>query len=879
MAEEQPVVPRRISFWARENVNQLLAVLRIHIITASYGVTVGWPAPIIPLLRSPETPLPSGPVTVEEASWIGATLCIGGTIGTILFALIHTYFGKKVALLLIPVPHIILWTLILIGDSVWYIYWARFCSGLTGGGVVSVIPLYIADIADKRIRGTLGSLTIIFINIGLVFIYAAGNYLPYYVIPKIMLVAPVGYIILVSFLPETPYCLLRKGRLLEAEQSLMFYRNIPDERHRTMEFTAEFDEMRSFILTESTQSRICLADFKTPEAKRGLFIGVFVMALNQFSGIFAILTYAGTIFQMSGTGIDPNVALVLVAVINICGNVTSFTIIDRVGRKILLLLSASGVGLALAVLGVHSYLLTDGYDLRGVEWLPVLALSLTLFLAAIGITNVPFFIVPEVMPPKLRSIGSTISATLLCMFAFVCVKLYPILMETIHIHVNLINLSHGAALGWVSPYLPVLMSTEQTLLESGPVTVEQGSWIGSILCLGALFGAFLYGYLVEKIGIKRTLQALVIPHTAFWIITYVATSVHQLYLARFLAGLTGGGIIVVFPLFIADISDKKIRGILGSFISLTGNGGILLMYIIGDLLSYHTVALTMLVLPLVFSVLMCFIPDTPQTCLRMGKATEAERCFMFYRGVRTPAEKTSAFRQEFDNMEKFIEHNAGQNSRVTLDDFSKIFQAAFPLSRKVSLTNLFTESREAKLGIFIGVFLMFINQFCGIFAILTYAASVFAGVGSTLSPNTSAIIMGTIQIVGTLSSFVFVDLAGRKVLLIISTFGTGLGLFLLAVFNWITLNGSGAGWLQDYSWFPIVSLSVTVYLFSIGLCSIPFFVLPELLPPKIFPIMVEIINLYGVMGMYAGISFAGVVVIALIVPETKGKNLITPQSV
>lgn len=445
---------------------------------------------------------------------------------------------------------------------------------------------------------------------------------------------------------------------------------------------------------------------------------------------------------------------------------------------------------------------------------------------------------------------------------------------------NLINLSHGAALGWVSPYLPVLMSTDQTLLENGPVTVEQGSWIGSILCLGALFGAFLYGYLVEKIGIKRTLQALVIPHSAFWVITYVATSVYQLYFARFLAGLSGGGIIVVFPLFIADISDKKIRGILGSFLALTSNGGILLMYVIGDVLSYHTVALTMLILPVVFTVLMCFIPDTPQTCLKMGKAKEAERCFMFYRGIQTSAEKTNTFRQEFENMEKFIEHNAGQSSRITMADF---------------------KSREAKLGIFIGIFLMFVNQFCGIFAILTYAASIFAGVGSSLSPNTSAIIMGTIQIVGTLSSFVFVDLAGRKILLIISTFGTGLGLFLLAGFNWLTVNGSATSWLQDYSWFPIVSLSATVYLFSIGLCSIPFFVLPELLPPKIcnagntlsmisitifsfislkiFPIMVEVIQLYGVLGLYAGISFAGVAVIALIVPETKGKNLISPQSV
>uniref|UniRef100_A0A182QAT9 Major facilitator superfamily (MFS) profile domain-containing protein n=1 Tax=Anopheles farauti TaxID=69004 RepID=A0A182QAT9_9DIPT len=444
---------------------------------------------------------------------------------------------------------------------------------------------------------------------------------------------------------------------------------------------------------------------------------------------------------------------------------------------------------------------------------------------------------------------------------------------------NLINLSHGAALGWVSPYLPVLADPDQTILETGPVTVDQGSWIGSILCLGALFGAFLYGYLVEKIGIKRTLQALVIPHSAFWIITYLASSVYQLFLARFLAGLTGGGIIVVFPLFIADIADKKIRGILGSFLALTSNGGILLMYVVGAVLSYHTVALTMLALPVLFTVLMCFVPDTPQTCLKMGKPVAAERSFMYYRGIQTSAEKTTAQRQEFDNMEKFIEHNACQKSRLTLADFT---------------------TPEAKLGIFIGVFLMFINQYSGMFTILTYAASIFAGVGSTLSPNMSAIIMGAIQMVGTLSSFVFVDHAGRKVLLLISTFGTGLGLLLLAIYNWLTVNGSNV-WVQDYGWFPIVSLSAAVYLFSIGLCSIPFFVLPELLPPKIcnagntlsmvsvtifafislkiFPILVETIALYGALGLFAGISFFGVIVIALIVPETKGKNLISPQSV
>lgn len=125
---------------------------------------------------------------------------------------------------------------------------------------------------------------------------------------------------------------------------------------------------------------------------------------------------------------------------------------------------------------------------------------------------------------------------------------------------------------------------------------------------------------------------------------------------------------------------------------------------------------------------------------------------------------------------------------------------------------------------------MFLNQFCGVFAILTYAVSIFSESGSTLSPGTSAIIMGAIQIVGTIASFIFIDLAGRKVLLLISTYGTGLGLTCLGVYSWMRSQSVD---LTGLDWIPIASLSLTVFLFCVGLCNIPFFVLPELLPAKV----------------------------------------------
>lgn len=76
----------------------------------------------------------------------------------------------------------------------------------------------------------------------------------------------------------------------------------------------------------------------TPAAIKGLFISIFVMALNQFSGIFAILTYAGNILEACGTSMDIKYVLILIALINICGNITSFIVVDMAGRKVIILI-------------------------------------------------------------------------------------------------------------------------------------------------------------------------------------------------------------------------------------------------------------------------------------------------------------------------------------------------------------------------------------------------------------------------------------------------------------------------------------------------------------------------------------------------------------
>lgn len=205
--------------------------------------------------------------------------------------------------------------------------------------------------------------------------------------------------------------------------------------------------------------------------------------------------------------------------------------------------------------------------------------------------------------------------------------------------VNLIALSHGCAVGWLSPFLPYLKSPDSHL-SSGSITSEDASWIGSLLAVGGFVGTIAFGQFTEKFGKKIALFLLVIPHLAFWCLVFFSTHVYHLYLARFIAGITGGGIIRTIPLYITEISENYIRGMLGSFMVFALSGGALLIFSVGTYVNFFFVPLMILILPGVFLISLLFLHDTPTSLISRGKFDEAFEALRFYR---------TSDREKFDN--------------------------------------------------------------------------------------------------------------------------------------------------------------------------------------------------------------------------------------
>lgn len=123
--------------------------------------------------------------------------------------------------------------------------------------------------------------------------------------------------------------------------------------------------------------------------KKALIYGICLMALNQFAGVFAMLNFTASIFEESGSSLKPNVASILVGGIQIVGAMFPTLLVDRLGRKVMMVISSVGSSFGLLAHGVFALLKSKDVDVETFNWIPLAALSFTIFIANVSTRILP----------------------------------------------------------------------------------------------------------------------------------------------------------------------------------------------------------------------------------------------------------------------------------------------------------------------------------------------------------------------------------------------------------------------------------------------------------------------------------------------------------
>jgi SP family facilitated glucose transporter-like MFS transporter 8 len=412
-------------------------------------------------------------------------------------------------------------------------------------------------------------------------------------------------------------------------------------------------------------------------------------------------------------------------------------------------------------------------------------------------------------------------------------------------------LSFGLVIGYTSPALP------QMTAKDGPLDESSASWFGSLMTIGGMLGCPLAGFLVQRVGRKATLLINVLPYLVGWGLIMMCSDISFLCFGRMLTGLGCGMSTVCSPMFIAEISTKELRGMLGSGVQLAIVTGILLAYAVGMAVTWRSLALFAMCIPICAALMTLKVIDTPHYYLSRGQKHEALRALSW---LRAPGADVD---EECRDME---ESQDADNEKVSWRDFTK---------------------QELYLPLRVSVGLMIFQQLSGINVIMFYTVSIFQSAGYKESGNLATVVVGIVQFVITIVACMLMDRAGRRVLLFISGLGMAVTCFTMGYYYQQAS--------ESLSWLALASLIVYIIAFSIGWGPIPMLIMSEIFPLKArgaasaiasvsnwlfafivtkeFYMLQTMLGQHGVFWLYSLCCVIGVTFVWKFVPETKGKSL------
>ncbi|KAJ6936212.1 hypothetical protein NC652_011062 [Populus alba x Populus x berolinensis] len=328
--------------------------------------------------------------------WVVSTLLAGATVGSFTGGSLADKFGRTRTFQLDAIPLTIGALLCATAQSVHTMIIGRLLAGIGIGISSAIVPLYISEISPTEIRGALGSINQLFICIGILLALVAGlplagNPIWWRTMFGISAVPAVLLALGMAFSPESPRWLFQQGKFSEAEKSIK---------------TLNGKERVADVMTDLTVGSQGSAE---PEAGwfdlfsgrywKVVSVGVALFFFQQMAGINAVVYYSTAVFRSAGIASDV-AASALVGASNVFGTTTASSLMDRQGRKSLLITSFFGMAASMLLLSL-SFTWKALAPYSGT--LAVLGTVCYVLSFSLGAGPVPALLLPEIFASRIRA--------------------------------------------------------------------------------------------------------------------------------------------------------------------------------------------------------------------------------------------------------------------------------------------------------------------------------------------------------------------------------------------------------------------------------------------------------------------------------------------
>ncbi|MDG1451529.1 MAG: sugar porter family MFS transporter, partial [Polaribacter sp.] len=291
-----------------------------------------------------------------QSGWVVSAPSFAAMFAMLFSGRLSDLIGRKKTLIFVALLYAISAILSAVATSYEMLYIARIIGGVAFGAALVLAPMYIAEISTAENRGKLVSLQQLNIVFGFFAAFLSNYFFNKYTASEttfltdqnvwrwmlgVELIPAVCYFIFLFFVPKSPRWLYLKGNFEEAKKVLTQIHGV--ERGRL-----EIEIIDSNIHADKNKTALKLKDLLKPSLRFILIVGLIIGVLQQITGINAVYFYATSIFKQTGIGTDAAFSSgVLLSTISVLFTFVAIYLIDRMGRRPLLLIGTAGIAVSL----------------------------------------------------------------------------------------------------------------------------------------------------------------------------------------------------------------------------------------------------------------------------------------------------------------------------------------------------------------------------------------------------------------------------------------------------------------------------------------------------------------------------------------------------
>lgn len=364
-----------------------------------FGLDIGVIAGALPFLAKDLQ------ITNHQQEWVVSSMMFGAALGALAAGWMSSKLGRKKSMLAGATLFVIgsLWSAF--SPDVESLVCARVMLGLAVGIASYTAPLYLAEIAPERIRGSMISMYQLMLTTGIVVAYLSDTAFSYSGNWRGMLgVIAIPAVILfigVLFLPNSPRWLAAHGRFNEAQRVLDRLRNSSEQARE------ELEEIRESLQVKQRGWSLFRSN---GNFRRAVWLGMLLQVMQQFTGMNVVMYYAPKIFNIAGfsSTSEQMWGTVIVGLVNMLATLIAIFFVDRWGRKPMLTTSFLVMAVGMGVLGT---LLHIGVETDFRKYFAVAMLLMFIVGFAMAAGPVIWLLCSEIQPLKGRDFGITASTT------------------------------------------------------------------------------------------------------------------------------------------------------------------------------------------------------------------------------------------------------------------------------------------------------------------------------------------------------------------------------------------------------------------------------------------------------------------------------------